>query len=69
MTLKILSPEELKIAYETDLREAFPPSELKPLFAMEELRQAGLYDPLCLYDENGEALGYLLLWKKRKENA
>ena len=65
MTLKLLTPEELKTAYETDLQEAFPSSELKPLFAMEELRAEGLYDPLCLQDERGEVMGYLLLWKHR----
>ena len=65
MTLKVMTPEELKIAYETDLTEAFPPSELKPLATMEQMRERGVYDPLCLLDEAGEALGYLLLWKHR----
>lgn len=65
MELRILTPEELKIAYETDLMEAFPPSELKPLSAMEEMRAQGIYDPLCLFDDAGDALGYLLLWKHR----
>ena len=65
MELRILTPEELKIAYETDLMEAFPPSELKPLSAMEEMRAQGIYDPLCLLDDAGDALGYLLLWKHR----
>lgn len=63
MKLEILTPEALKLAYETDLTEAFPPSELKPLPAMEGLRARGVYDPLCLRDEGGEALGYILLWK------
>ena len=63
MYLKTLSPEELKRVYETDLTEAFPPAELKPLRAMEAMRERGAYDPLCLYDEAGEALGYILLWK------
>ena len=63
MYLKTLSPEELKKVYETDLTEAFPPAELKPLRAMEAMRERGAYEPLCLYDEAGEALGYILLWK------
>lgn len=63
MHLRIMNPEELRRAYETDLREAFPPSELKPLGAMESMRARGVYDPLGLYDETGEALGYILLWK------
>ena len=63
MHLRIMSPEELKKAYETDLREAFPPAELKPLWAMEAMRARGAYDPLGLYGGEGEALGYILLWK------
>lgn len=63
MRLKEMSGEELRRAYETDLSEAFPPSELKPLAAMERLRAAGLYDPLCFLDEDGTPLGYILLWK------
>lgn len=63
MTLTVLTSEELRNAYETDLRQAFPPAELKPLWAMERLRREGLYDPLCLRDEAGEVLGYILLWK------
>lgn len=65
MELKILSPLELKRAYETDLREAFPPSELKPLAAMEDLRRRGVYDPLGYFGDTGELLGYALLWKHR----
>lgn len=63
MQLRTMTPEELKQAYETDLKEAFPPAELKPLRAIESLRAKGIYDPLCLVDEAGEALGYILLWK------
>ena len=63
MHLKIMTPEELKKVYETDLKEAFPPAELKPLWAIEAMREKGVYDPLCLTDEAGETLGYILLWK------
>lgn len=63
MTLTILTPDELRAVYETHLKEAFPPEELKPLWSMERLREEGLYDPLCLRDEAGEALGYVLLWR------
>lgn len=63
MELKLLNPDELKAVYATDLRQSFPPAELKPLWAMEEMRAAGAYDPLCLCDDAGEAMGYILLWK------
>ena len=63
MNLRTMTPAELQRAYETDLKEAFPPSELKPLSAMERMRARGVYDPLGLFDGTGQALGYALLWK------
>ena len=63
MYLRILTPEELKGVYETDLREAFPPAELKPLQAIEGMREKGVYDPLVLIDDAGEMAGYIFLWK------
>ncbi len=63
MYLNVMTPEELERAYRTDLTEAFPPSELKPLGAMEAMRRQGVYEPLCLRDGTGDVLGYILLWK------
>lgn len=63
MYLRILTPEELKGVYETDLSEAFPPAELKPLYAIEGMREKGIYDPLVLIDGAGEMAGYIFLWK------
>ncbi|MDE6997363.1 MAG: hypothetical protein K2P04_05770 [Oscillospiraceae bacterium] len=65
MHLRILPPEELKTAYERDLKEAFPPAELKPLAAMESMRAKGVYDPMVLVDGGGTPLGYILLWKHK----
>ena len=62
MKLELLNAPALARAYETDLTEAFPPEELKPLAAMEALRRKGCYDPLCLRDGE-EVLGYILLWR------
>lgn len=67
MNLDIMTPPELRRAYETDLREAFPPSELKPLAAMEGMRERGIYEPLCLTEDGGEPVGYMLLWKHPEE--
>jgi len=63
MKLITLEEEALKRVYERHLTKAFPPSELKPLLSMEQLREQGLYDPLALVDENGEEQGYILLWR------
>ena len=65
MRFHLMNSDDLRIAYETDLTEAFPPAELKPLSAMEDLRAKGLYDPLCLLGEDGTILGYALLWRHR----
>lgn len=65
MRFHLMTPDELRTAYETDLTEAFPPSELKPLAAMEDLRDKGLYDPLCIFDDDNTILGYALLWRHR----
>ena len=61
MICKTLTPEELRPVFETHLKEASPPSELKPLAAMEDLRRKGVYDPLGFFDEEGELMGVLLL--------
>lgn len=64
MELKRLNPDQLQLAYETDLREAFPPAELKPLSAMTEMMARGVYEAMALYEEGDAApLGYVLLWK------
>ncbi len=63
MRLRTLTPEELQTVYENDLKEAFPPAELKPLAAMEAMRERNAYDPLVLLDGGGTQLGYILLWK------
>lgn len=63
MNLHTMTIDQLRRAYAADLQEAFPPSELKPLSAMEALMEKGLYDPLYLPDENGEPIGYVLLWR------
>lgn len=63
MHLRNLTPAELARAYETDFTEAFPPAELKPLSAMEDMREKGIYDPLALFGGAGDVLGYIFLWK------
>ena len=58
MTLREMRLPELKRLHETELREAFPPQELKPFAAMEELLAAGLYEPLTFTDDAGAVLAY-----------
>ena len=63
MKLRIPTLEELRDLYNTDMREAFPPAELKPLSAIERMWQEGNYKPYCLYDDDGAGpIGLGFLW-------
>ena len=61
MKLKQLSADELTALYQTELVNAFPPSELKPLKSMLTLMEGSRYEALGMYDENGMH-GYALTW-------
>ena len=63
MELKIPTPEEVRDFYNTDMKEAFPPAELKPLSAIEKMWADGWYKPYCLYDDDGSGpIGCAFLW-------
>lgn len=64
MELRLPSPEQLNAVYETDMKEAFPAAELKPLHAMEEMWRNGWYKPYCLFDGD-TILGVCFLWLGR----
>ena len=61
MRLKTLDAQELTRLYQTELVNAFPPSELKPLKSMLNLMAQNRYEALGLYDETG-LHGYALTW-------
>ena len=61
MRLKTLDAQELTALYRTELVNAFPPTELKPLRSMLNLMAQNRYEALGLYDENG-LHGYALTW-------
>lgn len=58
--LKPLDDLELETAYNTVLREAFPPQELKPLSAIRRMTKQGVYRPLGFF-QDGTPLGYIFL--------
>ena len=62
MKLKIPTIEQLREIYRTDMKESFPPAELKPLSAIERMWQEGRYQPYCLYDDGEEPIGLGFLW-------
>lgn len=67
MTLRDLTLQELHHLHRHELREAFPPEELKPFAAMKKLYRAGVYHPVGAWE--GETLvGYALLWEAPRES-
>ena len=61
MELRIPTLEQLRAVYHSDMKEAFPAAELKPLAAIERMWRDGWYRPYCLFD--GEAIvGECFLW-------
>ena len=61
MKLRILNKTELEHLYNTEMKRAFPPCELKPLKSMEDMRDTNRYDPLGLF-EGEELLAYAMIW-------
>ena len=59
--IRKLTKEERKQTYDTVMREAFPPEELKPLAAIERMIAAGYYEVLGFF-RDGEAVGFVCNW-------
>lgn len=64
MELRIPTLPQLKTIYHDHLRASFPPAELKPLRAIEEMCRDGCYRPWCLFDGD-ELVGEGFLWLGR----
>ena len=45
MELRMPTPEQLETVYGADLKASFPPAELKPLRAIQEMWREGWYRP------------------------
>lgn len=50
MELRILDRKQIAHIYDTYMKADFPPDELKPLSAMEQMMDRGIYECLGLYD-------------------
>lgn len=61
MELRMPTPEQLTTVYAADLKESFPPAELKPLRAIQEMWRDGCYRPWCLFDGDS-IVGECFLW-------
>ena len=61
MELRTATPEQVTMAYERDMKLAFPPAELKPLKNIQAMIRAGCYRPWCLFDGE-ELVGECFLW-------
>ena len=58
MQIRLLDAAGARQLYESRMARDFPPGELKPFAAVEELLAAGLYEPLTLTDDAGAVLAY-----------
>ena len=57
MELRVLDRDAALGVYTQQMTRDFPAEELKPFYAVEELMQAGLYEPLAFY-EGGALAAY-----------
>ena len=64
MELRIATPEQTALAYERDMKGAFPPAELKPLANILAMCRDGCYRPWCLF-QGEEIVGECFLWLGR----
>ncbi len=60
MRIRLLDAAGARQLYESRMARDFPPGELKPFAAMEELLAAGLYEPLTFTDDAGGRAGLRL---------
>lgn len=58
MQIRLLDCAAAQRIYETRMVQDFPAAELKPFTAVREMMQAGIYEPLALYDEDGNLQAY-----------
>lgn len=58
MQIRLLDCAAAQQIYETRMVQDFPAAELKPFTAVREMMQAGIYEPLALYDEDGSLQAY-----------
>lgn len=61
MTIAELDENQLKQVY-VQMEKDFPPSELKSLQTIEELRARGVYDAWAAYGDDGTYVGYALVY-------
>lgn len=50
MELRLPTQAQLRLAYQRDLRGAFPPDEMRSLTTLRRLWDKGCYRPYCLFD-------------------
>ncbi len=61
MELRLPTQEQLRVAYNRDLREAFPAEEMKTLTSIRKMWAEGRYRPYCLFDGD-EIVGEAFIW-------
>ena len=61
MQLRLPTIEQLRTVYDQDMKRAFPETELRPLWSIEEMWREGQYRPYCLFDDD-DIQGECFLW-------
>lgn len=64
LTLHVMNESEIRILYTFQMKRDFPPSELKSLSAILNLRERGEYDVLEAR-ENGSLIAYALVYRPK----
>lgn len=67
LTLKTLNDAQISALYASSMRRDFPPSELKSLAAILQMKRRGVYDVLGAYQEDGMLAAYALLYRPMGE--
>lgn len=67
LILKSMDEAQIGVLYENSMRRDFPPSELKSLSAIQNMKRKGIYDVLGAYQEDGGLAAYALLYRPKAE--
>lgn len=68
LILKAMDDAQIGVLYERSMRRDFPPSELKSLASILNMKRKGVYDVLGAYEEDGELAAYALLYCPKGEH-
>lgn len=66
LSLRVMDEAQITALYEQQMRQDFPPSELKYLSSILSMVRLGVYDVLGAYDDQGGFAAYALVYRPRE---